>query len=127
MKVTRKKVLDKNFVIEREWIMMHNKPSKLSRSDAIKILRKHGCTLRKDNSVRSNRGEATVLLTDGTVQALGYHPDRGLAFVNRIKRKNKNLTFKFHTRSQAKELMRKRRVQIKERAKANKEKLKYIT
>ncbi|MCP4528740.1 MAG: hypothetical protein GY833_22930 [Aestuariibacter sp.] len=79
MRTLKRTVLDKNFVINRQWHMT----DKLGRGHAIRLLRKHGCTLRKDNTVLSARGETLVTLTDGTVQALAYHPKRGLAYVTR--------------------------------------------
>lgn len=83
MRTLKKNVLDKNFVINRQWHMTSKRTPALGRGEAIKLLRKHGCTLRKDNTVLSARGETVVTLTDGTVQALAYHPKRGLAYVTR--------------------------------------------
>lgn len=83
MRTIKKNVLDKNFVINRQWHMITKHPSVPVRGKAIAILRKHGCTLRKDNTVLSSRGETMVTLTDGTVQALAYHYERGLAYVTR--------------------------------------------
>ncbi len=83
MRTIKKTVLDKNFVINRQWHMTLRQSPALGRGRAIALLRKHGCTLRKDNTVLSARGETMVTLTDGTVQALAYHPKRGLAYVTR--------------------------------------------
>ena len=63
-----KNVLDKNFVIKRKWVLISN----ISRNDAIKVLKKHKYTLKKDGIIFSSKFENTVILTDGTCQALGY-------------------------------------------------------
>lgn len=83
MRLLKKTVLDKNFTIDRQWHMTLRQNPPLCRGHAIRLLRKHGCTLRKDNTVISARGETMVTLTDGTVQGLAFHPKRGLAYVTR--------------------------------------------
>lgn len=73
-------ILDKNFKITRKFVFI-NKP--ISRGLAIKILRKHGCTLKKDFTVVSSKGDTLVMTTDGIYMRLAYHPKLGLAFATK--------------------------------------------
>lgn len=74
-----KKVLDKGFVITRNWVMLNQATN---RGEVIKELRKHSCTLLKDNSIKNNRGETIVTTTEGQALALGWNMSR-LAFTTK--------------------------------------------
>lgn len=68
-----KYVLDKGLKITRTYKLANGYTN---RGLLIKILRKHGCTLRKNGDIYDSRGQNLVTLTDGTVQRLGIWKDR---------------------------------------------------